>query len=168
VFQIHRGPAGEKRVLSTSSKITVWRNDETDPSAESREAAALVADAYIIFTFGSGVLRERGSSWQILGQRNLAGELCTLLSGTMRPGFGMSKAASVIAWIGSRTKRLHRIQLTLNGLASTAGADVDVTFGDLRAGPNGTEWPHHFSVRIRRPINAKAHEWRLTILELAP
>jgi hypothetical protein len=166
VLQIHRGPSGEKRVLRTRSDITVWRNGKADPSSESSEVAALVADAYIVFTFGSSVLRERGSSWQILGQRKLAGESCTLLAGTMRPGFGMSPADGVIAWIGNRTKRLHRIQLTLNGLASTAGADVDVTFGDFRAGPHGTEWQHHFIERVRRPINAKAHEWRLTKLDL--
>lgn len=164
VLQIHRGPAGEKRVRRTPTGVMVRRNGVTDDSAESREAAALVADAYIVFTFGSSVLYERGSSWQILEQGSLAGESCTLLAGTMRPGFGMSEADGVIAWIGNESSRLHRIQLTLNGLASTAGADVDVTFGDFRSGPDGTEWPYHFLERIRRPISAKAHEWRLTKL----
>jgi hypothetical protein len=80
----------------------------------------------------------------------------------------MSEADGVIAWIGNQTKRLHRVQLTLNGLESTAGADVDVTFGNFRPGPEETEWPHHFVERIRRPINAKAHEWKLTTIDLKP
>ena len=166
VLQIHRGPAGEKRVRRTLTEVMVRRNGVTDNSTESREAAALVADAYIVFTFGSSVVYERGSCWQILGQGSLAGESCTLLAGTMRPGFGMSNADGVIAWIGNESSRLLRIQLTLNGLASTSGADVDVTFGDFRSGPDGTEWPHHFLERIRRPISAKAHEWRLTKLSI--
>ena len=160
VIQSHRGTAGVKFVRRTPNGIVVNRNGVADTSLESSHAAALVADAYIVFTFGCSALRERGSSWQILDRRPLAGESCTLLAGTMRPGFGMSHSDGVIAWIGDKTRRLHRIQLTLNGLASTAGADVDVTFGDFRPGPSGTEWPHHFLERIRRPIDAKAHEWK--------
>ena len=168
VLQRHRGLAGEKRVLRTPTSINVSRNGMTDPATDSLEAAALVADAYVVFTFGSSVLRERGASWRILSQRHLSGEMCTLIAGTLRPGFGMSEADGVIAWIGNQTKRLHRIQLTLNGLESTAGADVDVTFGDFRPGPEETEWPHYFVERIRRPINAKAHEWKLTNIDLKP
>lgn len=168
VLQSHRGPAGEKRVLRTPTSIAVSRNSTTDLSTDSLEAAALVADAYVVFTFGSSVLRECGSSWRNLGQRHLSGEMCTLIAGTLRPGFGMSEADGVIAWIGNQTKRLHRVQLTLNGLESTAGADVDVTFGNFRPGPEETEWPHHFVERIRRPINAKAHEWKLTTIDLKP
>ena len=80
----------------------------------------------------------------------------------------MSEADGVIAWIGDETQRLHRVQLTLLGLESTAGADVDVTFSDFQAGPYGTEWPREFDERIRRPFDVPAHRWRMTGLKLTP
>jgi hypothetical protein len=162
VTQRFRGPGGEKRVERDPGHIAVWRNGERDTDQDSTDAAALVADAYVVFTFGASVLRERGSGWLLTGHRQLSGERCALLSGTVKPGFGPSDADGVIAWIGEDTKRLHRVQITLLGLGSTRGADVDVTFDDFRPGPHGTEWPHHFVERVRRPINVKAHEWRMT------
>lgn len=165
VVQVHTGPAGNKRVTRRPGFIEVTRDGVTDTDPESRAAAALVADAYTLFTFGSSALKARAGSWSIIGQKNLAEEPCTLVQGLLRPGLGPSEADAVIAWIGDRTARLHRLQFTLNGLESTAGADVDVTFSDFRPGPFGTEWPHHFLERIRRPINAKAHEWRLVSLK---
>lgn len=167
VLQVHQGLAGEKRVLRTPGAIRISRNGDKVSIDEELRAAALVADAYVMFTFGSSVLRERGTGWRTIGKRTLNGERCSLVSGTFRPGFGMSDADEVIAWIGEGSKRLHRVQFTLNGLASTAGADVDVTFGDFQPGPNGTEWPRRFVERVRRPLNLKAHEWRMTGLKVS-
>lgn len=168
VLQIHRGAEGTKRVLRTPDKIQVSRNGTAIVDKDELEAAALVADAYAMFTFGSSVLRERGTDWHVIGKRQLNGEQCHLVAGTFRPGFGMSDADGVIAWIGEKSKRLLRLQFTLNGLAATAGADVDVTFGDFQPGPYGTEWPRHFVERIRRPLDVKAHEWRMTGLKVTP
>ncbi|MGK0187146.1 MAG: hypothetical protein ACI9R3_002932 [Verrucomicrobiales bacterium] len=168
VLQVHRGAEGTKRVVRTPANIRVSRNGNAVADENELQAAALVADAYVMFTFGSSVLRERGAGWRIIGQRTLNGERCSLVSGTFRPGFGMSDADGIIAWIGEESKRLHRVQFTLNGLASTAGADVDVTFGDFQPGPNGTEWPRHFVERVRRPLDLKAHEWRMTGLKVSP
>ncbi len=167
ITQVHTGPAGEKMVVRTRRKTTVQRNTKPDFDIESVAAAGLVADAYTVFTFGSSVLLARGSDWRILGEQNLAGEKCTLVAGTMKPGFGPSEQDAVIAWIGTQTHRMHRFQFTLNGLASTAGADVDVTFSDFQPGPNATEWPRHFIERVRRPFDVQAHDWRMTSLEVA-
>ncbi|MGI9242888.1 MAG: hypothetical protein ACR2RV_18970 [Verrucomicrobiales bacterium] len=168
LVQVHRGPGGTKTVTRTRGGIDVARNGAAVTDEEQLHAAALVADCYVVFTFGSSALLERGSGWQIVGSRNLAGEHCTLVAGTMNPGFGISDADGVIAWIGDETKRLRRVQLSLFGLESTAGADVDVTFGDFQPGPFGTEWPRYFNERIRRPIDVQAHEWRMTNLRLRP
>ena len=165
VRQVYRGPAGEKIVTRTPKSISIVRNGKKVSDAEELGAAALVADCYIVFTFGSSVLLERGSGWQTIGERKLGGETCTLVSGTVRPGFGNSEADGVIAWIGNDTKRLHRIQLTLLGQESTAGADVDVTFDDFQPGPYGTEWPRAFDERIRRPFDVPAHLWRMESLK---
>jgi hypothetical protein len=168
VSQLHRGPAGEKRVQRSPGNLEIWRNGEVSRGTEERRAAALVADAYTLFTFGSSVLKERGTSWRLLGRRMLHGESCQLIAGTLRPGLGESSADGVIAWIGLETKRLLRLQFTLNGLESTAGADVDVTFNDFQPGPYGTEWPRHFLERVRRPLDVKAHEWKMTNLTIVP
>ncbi|MFK7910863.1 MAG: hypothetical protein AB8F34_09680 [Akkermansiaceae bacterium] len=159
VRQIYQGPAGEKIVTRTPKTISVVRNGLKVTDQEELEAAALVADCYVLFTFGSSALLDRGSGWKVIGKRMLGGEQCTLIAGTVRPGFGMSDQDAVIAWIGDKTKRLHRIQLTLLGLASTAGADVDVTYTDFRPGSLGTEWPKSFVERIRRPFDIPAHFW---------
>ena len=161
VRQVHRGPGGEKVVVRTPGSISVTRNGERVTDQEELDAAALVADCYVVFTFGSSALVDRGAGWKIIGQRQLNGESCTLVAGTVRPGFGASGADGVIAWIGDESKRLHRVQLTLFGLESTAGADVDVTFDDFQPGPRGTEWPRSFVERVRRPFDALAHTWRM-------
>lgn len=166
VVQVYRGPGGTKTVSRTRGGIDVARNGASVTDEEQLHSAALVADCYVVFTFGSSALLERGSGWRIVGSRHLGGERCTLLAGTLKPGFGMSAADGVIAWIGDETKRLQRVQLTLLGLESTAGADVDVTFGDFQPGPYGTEWPRYFNERIRRPFDVQAHEWRMTDLRV--
>lgn len=167
VVQAYRGPEGKKTVTRSRSGIDITRNGTAVTDKEQLHAAALVADSYVVFTFGSSALLELGSGWHIIGNRNLAGERCTLVAGTLKPGLGMAAADGVIAWVGDETKRLHRVQLTLLGLESTAGADVDVTFSDFQPGPFGTEWPRHFNERIRRPLNIQAHEWRMTDLQLS-
>ena len=164
VTQIYDGPAGLKKVVRTPDGVSILRNGKADTVEEHLAAAALVSDAYVIFTFGSSALQARGESWKIIGERRLSGETCILVSGNMRPGFGMSSGDAVIAWIGKTTKRLHRVQLTLDGLESTAGADVDVTYSDFQPGPHGTEWPRCFVERVRRPLDVEAHTWRMTRL----
>ena len=159
VRQVYRGPGGEKVVIRTPKSISVTRNGRAVTDDKELAAAAMVADCYVVFTFGSSALLERGSGWKTIGKRKLGGEECTLVAGTVRPGFGMSEADAVIAWIGNDTKRLHRVQLTLSGFAATAGADVDVTYSDFKSGPLGTEWPQTFVERIRRPFDISAHSW---------
>ena len=80
--------------------------------------------------------------------------------------FGMFAADGMIVWIGDETQRLQRAQASLLGLESTAGADVDVTFGDFQPGALGTEWPRYFNERVRRPFDVQAHEWRMTNLQV--
>ena len=97
VLQLHRGAEGTKRVIRTPENVRVSRNDTTVEDKVELQAAALVADAYTMFTFGSSVLRERGTGWRVIGQRSLNGERCQLVSESFRPGFGMSASDGVIA-----------------------------------------------------------------------
>ena len=129
-------------------------------------AAALVADAYTVFVFGSSWLAENGRDFQLLPGGSIAGEPCHLVSGTLKPGLGRADSDSFIAWIGKGTGHLRRFQFTLNGLESTKGADVDVTFSEMRKAPDGSVWPTRFVERVQRPVNIPAHDWRMTSLSL--
>jgi hypothetical protein len=164
--QLHRGPGGSKMVKRTGNSIIISYNGAPTKDAEQLDAAALVADAYTIFVFGSSWLSENAENLQLLPSRKLDGESCDLVSGTLKPGLGRSGEDQFIAWISKDTGFLKRFQFTLNGLESTRGADVEVTFFDFKSMPGGTTWPTHFIERIKRPLNIKAHEWRMTSLSL--
>lgn len=168
VEQTHTGPRGTKTVLRTLGNVEVSFPPHRQPTEVEKDAAALVADAYTMFTFGADYLLARGRDWRIwpvMQRQEVEGDPCTLVFGTLKPGVGRSSEDKVIAWISQRDHRLRRVQVTLNGLESTAGADVDVTFSDFQPGPLGTEWPRHFLETVRRPLTVKAHEWRMTELK---
>lgn len=164
VSQTHTGPSGTKAVSRRGDSITVSYNGVTSDDAEKLDAAALVTDAYTVFVFGSSWLAENGTGFQLLHSSSVDGETCDLVSGTLKPGLGNSAEDSFIAWISRDSGYLRRFQFTLNGLESTKGADVDVTFSEMRKAADGTVWPTRFIERVRRPVNIKAHEWWITSL----
>jgi hypothetical protein len=164
--QIHRGPGGTKSVERNGDSITVTYNGKPAENPEQRDAAALVADAYTIFLFGSSWLSENAENLQLLPSRTLNGESCHLISGSLKPGIGASSEDHFIAWISKDSSLLKRFQFTLNGLQSTRGADVEVKFSEMKTAPGRTIWPTRFIERIQRPLNIKAHEWRMTSLSL--
>ncbi len=166
VSQTHTGPAGIKTVERAGNSVTVSYNGTPSDDAEKLDAAALVADAYTVFIFGSSWLAENGTGFGILPGMEIDGEACHLVSGRINPGLGRSTEDRFIAWIAKDTMLLKRFQFTLNGLESTRGADVDVTFSGMRALPDGSVWPTRFLERVRRPVKIKAHEWRMSSLHL--
>ncbi len=166
VSQTHTGPAGTKAVTREGDSIFVSYNGVSSDDAEKLDAAALVADAYTVFVFGSSWLAENGTGFQLLPTRSIDGESCYLVSGTVRPGIGRSSDDKFIAWISRDTGYLKRFQFTLNGLESTRGSDVDVTFSEMRKAFGGTVWPTRFIERVQRPVKIKAHDWRMTSLSL--
>lgn len=167
VEQIHRGPKGIKRVLRTPGAVEVFFNDKPASSPDERAAAALVADGYAMFLFGSDWLLAHGSDWRLdpsAPPLPVNGDPCRRVFGVLRPGLGFAREDRVVAWISERDLRLRRVQFTLGGLASTAGADVEVTFRDFQPAPRGTEFPRHFVETVQRPLKIPAHDWRLTEL----
>jgi len=169
VEQAHTGPRGVKSVVRTPGKIEVGFSEYRTATEVEKDAAALVADAYTMFVFGADYLLARGHDWRLwlsMQRQEIDGDPCSLVFGTLKPGVGRSAEDKVIAWISQRDHLLRRVQFTLNGLESTAGADVDVTFSDFQPGTNGTEWPRHFLETVRRPLTLKAHEWRMTELKV--
>lgn len=166
VRQVHTGPLGTKTVDRRRPEIHVSFNGAASSDPEVLDSAALVADAYTAFLFGPSWLSRKGTDFQLIGERTLDGEPCHLIAGRLSPGFGNSREDHFIVWIGRDSSLMKRLQFTLNGLATTRGADVDVTFSDYRKAADGSMWPRNFVEYIQRPLLAKAHQWRMKSLKL--
>jgi hypothetical protein len=167
VRQLHTGPDGTKEVRRTGRRIEVRNNGtRSGGDGEVLDAAALVADAYTSFLFGTSWLSVKGRELRVLQPRELDGESCQLVAGSLAPGFGAAAGDDFIAWIGTESRLLKRLQFSLNGLDSTRGADVDVVFSEHWKAADGSVWPGRFVEHIQRPVKAKAHEWRMTALSL--
>lgn len=167
VKQWHLGPGGKKSVIRTPGKVEVSYEamGEKEVTEEVQNAAALVADAYTAFLFGASFLLEKGQSLELLKEEELDGEICDLVQGRLSPGFGFSEEDRFIAWIGRESGWMRRLQFTIEGLASTQGADVEVSFFDHWQAQDGSTWPGHFVEWVERPVHVKAHEWRMTALK---
>jgi hypothetical protein len=164
VSQIHKGPAGTKTVARNRPETLITFNGIPGKDREAIDSAALVADAYTAFLFGPSWLAVKGSDFHRIDSRTLDGERCHLIAGRLSPGFGKAGEDHFIAWIGESSGLMKRFQFTLNGLESTRGADVDVTFSHHLTAPDGSIWPSQFVEYIQRPILAKAHRWDMTSL----
>jgi hypothetical protein len=163
--QRHEGPAGIKQVLRERRKIEVTRNGVAVTDREELRAAALVADAYQLFLLGPHYFQRPGVTLARVGVGLVDGATCEQVLAVLRPGFGDAEEDRVVLSIEANSKRLLRVRMTLNGLESTAGAEVDVTFRDHRF-INGVLWPHDFDERIRSPFDLPAHRWQLAGLDV--
>lgn len=163
--QRHTGPAGVKHVLRAGSNIVVTRNDQAVSDDEERRAAELVADAYVLFLLGPHYFQRPGVTVTGAGSSRVDDRACDDLLAVLRPGFGAAAEDRVVLSVDREDKRLRRVRLTLNGLESTRGAEVDVTFRDFEV-HHGVLWPRAFDERIRSPFDLPAHRWRLTGLDV--
>ena len=163
--QEYTGPAGKKLVVRTPGKVSVTYNGSFSDDAETRSAAALVADAYTMFLLGPCYLERPGIVLASNGQSVVDGFVCDEVLAVLRPGFGEAKEDRVILFIDRNSKYLRRVRMTLNGLEGTRGAEVDVTFRDFRM-IGGILWPTDFDERIRVPFDLHAHHWRMLGLEI--
>lgn len=165
VAQDHSGPAGQKRVFRGPGAISVGYNGVPSEDDEVRRAAALVADAYLLFLLGPFYFDRPGVTFAAHGEAIVDGGECDGVLAVLRPGFGTAAEDRVILFIDRSSKQLRRVRMTLNGLESTRGAEVDVTFRDFRR-IGGILWPTDFDERIRVPFDLHAHHWRIVGLEL--
>lgn len=163
--QEHSGPGGKKVVVRAPGKVTVAYNGIRSTDAEVQRAAALVADAYTMFLIGPFYFNRPGVVFATNGESVVDRAACDEVLAVLRPGFGMATEDRVILFIDKSTKQLRRVRMTLSGLESTRGAEVDVTFRDFR-NIGGIVWPTDFDERIRVPFDLHAHHWRMLGLEL--
>ncbi len=165
MMQEHSGPVGKKIVVRKPGTIAVAYNGVASNDAEASRAAALVADAYTLFLLGPFYFDRPGVVLAANGGAIVDKALCDQVLAVLRPGFGMAKEDRVILFIDRATKQLRRVRMTLRGLESTRGAEVDVTFRDFR-NIGGIVWPTDFDERIRVPFDLHAHHWRMLGLDL--
>lgn len=165
IIQLHTGPGGRKFVSRQPERVAVWYNGQPDERAEVKQAAALVADAYRMFLLGPFYFQRPGVVLTKLGTDKVEGAECEQVLAVLRPGFGFAEEDRVVLSIDRQTSRLRRVRMTLNGLESTRGAEVDVTFGKW-AQRGGVLWATDYVERIRAPLDAHAHRWTLVDLKL--
>jgi len=163
--QRHDGPAGVKQVLRAGTGIAVTRNGKSVSNDEELHAAELVADAYIMFLLGPHYFNRSGATFALAGHSQVDGRRCDDILAVLKPGFGAAGDDRVVLSVDHKDKLLRRVRLTLNGLESTRGAEVDVTFRDFER-HHGVLWPREFDERIRSPFDLSAHRWRLVGLDV--
>lgn len=165
IAQEHSGSGGRKVVIRDPGMVQVAYNEVPSLHSERNHAAALVADAYTMFLLGPFYFERPGIVFAVAGEAVVDNTICDKVLAILHPGFGISKEDRVILYIDRATKRLRRVRMTLNGLESTRGAEVDVTFRDFRE-IGGILWATDFEERIRIPFDLPAHHWRMLGLDL--
>jgi len=169
IAQLHRGPDGEKYVIRTPDSVSVRYDGIVNDDPDVKAAAALVGDAYTMFLLGPFLFEQRIAQGRAKiaygGTERIDGIVHDQLVVTFLPGLGEAKEDRVLVSIGRTDRILRRVYFTLNGLDSTQGAAVDVTFSDHKR-IGGVLWPTRFYERIRAPLKLPAHRWRMTGLDL--
>jgi len=165
IIQEHWGSSGVKLVRRDGISVKVTYDGVVSTDGEVNDAAALVADAYKLFLFGSSYLSAKGVELEYVGMREENAAAFRLVQGALIPGLGFSERDEFIAWIAVDGGLLHRIQFTLNGLASTRGADVSVEFSEF-TDRSGFVMPRVFVEHVERPIRAQAHHWEMTDFQM--
>ncbi len=163
--QSHHGQAGSKAVLRSPGKVTVAYNGIASQDPEIKDAAALVADAYSMFLLGPLYFDRPGVTVAGNGTSLVDQQLCDDVLAVLRPGFGRADEDRVVLSMDRTTRQLRRVRMTLNGLESTRGAEVDVTFRKHRT-IGGVLWATDFDERIRVPFDLHAHHWTLEAIKL--
>jgi hypothetical protein len=164
IAQEHQGPGGRKMVVRSPGKITVGYNGAISSDDEANRAAALVADAYTMFILGPFYFNRPGVVLTMGGEGAVEKSACDEVLAVLRPGFGVAKEDRLLLSIDRATKQLRRVRMTLNGLETTQGAEVDVTFQNFRR-IDGVLWPTEFDERIRVPFDLHAHHWKVLGLD---
>jgi len=165
IAQSHKGSGGIKNVLRQPDQIAITYNGTLSKDAEANAAAALVADAYALFLLGPFYFQQSDMVFAMNGASVVDHALCDDVLAVLRPGLGMAKEDRVVLSVDRSSKLLRRVRMTLNGLDSTRGAEVDVTFRDFKK-IGGVIWPTDFDERVRSPFKLHAHHWNLRGLEI--
>lgn len=166
IVQVHNGPDGTKLVARTADDVSVLYDDVQSDDETTLAASALVADAYTLFLAGPSFIKQRGGELTLLDPEIRDGQSYQRVHAVLEPGFGFSKRDEVVLWISEDTGLLGLVHFTIDGLASTRGAHVDVEFSGHKE-VDGFVWPTEFYERVRAPLRVPAHSWRVVDLEVS-
>lgn len=171
VAQAYSGPRGAKQVRwqreapGRTSAVAVWRNGVPDDTADTLDAAALVAEGYGLFPLGPLWLADRRLAMQMAGTERVDGRLCDVVDVWLSPGLGRSALDRVAVCIDRADGITRRVRFTLEGTVNTGGAVAEVdTFEHARH--FGVLWPMRSFERVVHPIALPAHDWRITGLDV--
>jgi hypothetical protein len=167
IVQVHKGPDGTKWVTRTADDVFVSYDDVESDDATTRAASALVADAYTLFLAGPSFIRQRDARLSMLEPATHDGAVHQRIHAVLEPGFGFSERDEAVLWINEETGLLGLVHFTIDGLASTRGAHVDVAFSEHEE-IDGFVWPTGFYERVRAPLRLPAHSWRVVELKVSP
>jgi len=154
------GTGGVKLALRTPATIDVWVNGTLQTDDEKRAAAALVLDAYRLFWLGPLFLKEQGAEVEMLGSGRVHGADCDWLLARLTPGFGLAAEDRVMACVGRSDRRFVQLRLSVEGLASTRGAVVEVDMNDYII-VQGVALPTRLTERVLRPLPLPVRDWWL-------
>jgi hypothetical protein len=154
------GPGGVKLALRTPATIEVWVNGALQTDEERRAAAALVLDSYRLFWLGPLFLKEQGAQVEALGPGRVRGTDCDWLLARLTPGFGLAAEDRVMACVGRSDRRFVQLRLSVDGLASTRGAVVEVDMNDYVV-VQGVALPTRLTERVVRPLPLPVRDWWL-------
>ncbi len=164
--QQHTGPGGTKVVTRIGQSTKVWYNNVAAADAEVVGSAALVADAYRMFLTAPFMFQDQLAQAEHGGSDKLDGREHTIVLLTRKPGLGWDQADRFALYIDVQSKRLSRVRFTIDALASTRNAVVEVDFAGHRL-MHGVLWPTQFFERIRTPLPLlPAHRWWMTGLDI--
>jgi hypothetical protein len=166
IVQVHNGPDGTKLVARTAADVSVLYDDVESDDETTLAASALVADAYTMFLAGPSFIRQRQADLTLLKTATLDGTSYQRVHAVLEPGFGFSDRDEAVLWIDEETGLLGLVHFTIDGLASTRGAHVDVAFSEHQE-IDGFVWPTEFYERVRAPVRVPAHSWRVVELEVS-
>jgi len=162
---LYRGPAGTKKVVRTRDTIQVFYNDVESFDEDVLQSTALTADAFFYFLLGPLSLAGQSTSFTRLSDVSENGRNYHRLYTVLEPGFGQSDRDELILWIDKQREVAYRMEITLQGFATTKGAWVDVTFLEFEK-VDSFLLPVKFHERVRAPIAIHAHSWELTGLDI--
>jgi hypothetical protein len=159
------GAGGVKLATRTPTHVDVWVNGSIEDNAEKRAAAALVLDAYRLFWLGPLFLKEQGAVVEVLGPGRVGGAECDWLLARLAPGFGFAAEDRVMACVGRSDRRFVQLRLSVDGLASTRGAVVEVDLHDYVV-VQGVALPTQLRERVLRPLPLPVRDWWLVGADL--
>lgn len=166
MHQLHRGPGGSKSVLRQAQQTSVVYDNVRANDTEVVASAGLVADAYRVFITAPFCFLPLADRARLGPTEVLDGVEHDVVLLSRSPGLGWTGEDRFALYVSRRHRLLSRVRFTLEALASTRGAVVEVDFAGHRP-MHGVVWPTQFFERVRTPIPLlPAHRWWMTGLDI--